>query len=87
MPEAHHERSPAHHQLVGDAQSDRRARRCGLAALLAGCGSATAPPEDIEACLRHEGLGVARDPGVSPPVQAKINFDVAAPRIPSAPAS
>jgi hypothetical protein len=47
-----------------------------VALAVAGCGSATAPPDQVEACLRQEGLGVARQAGVSPPVETKINFDI-----------
>ena len=53
--------------------------RTGLGALAlvsvaAGCGSSTAQPEEVESCLRNEGLGVARQPGQSPPIEAKLNF-------------
>ena len=45
-----------------------------LVSLAAGCGSSTAQPAEVENCLRNEGLGVARQPGQSPPIEAKISF-------------
>jgi hypothetical protein len=57
----------------------RRGLRTGVGALAlvslaAGCGSSTAQPAEVENCLRNEGLGVARQPGQSPPIEAKISF-------------
>jgi hypothetical protein len=50
-----------------------------VGALVAACGSGgTAQPQEVESCLRSEGLGVARQSGVSPPVETKINFDISA---------
>ena len=44
------------------------------AALVLGACGAPAEPEAVETCLRGGGLSVARQPGVKPPVETKINF-------------
>ena len=44
-----------------------------LAAALAGCGGPP-EPEVVESCLREGGLSVARQPDVTSPVEAKVNF-------------
>jgi hypothetical protein len=50
---------------------------CALAALAAACGGGgVAAPNEVETCLREAGLGVARQSGVSPPVETKVNFDI-----------
>lgn len=55
-----------------------------LVAGLAACGGPP-KPEAVETCLREEGLNVARQPGVSPPVEAKVNFTTSGTPVPESP--
>ena len=66
-------RSPDRPRRRALARATFVAGAVALATALAGCG-APPEPQEVEGCLREGGLSVANQPGVSAPVEAKVNF-------------